>query len=110
MEIGEYNSLDRRTTNMWGRQGLAIMGVLVIFVVQWRVMIGSVVAPFDSPGGPIKTELILGGAATQPIKPHVHIFGLTKHNGVVSDFGDGGVVSLKCIKWLKPTHSNECLE
>ena len=94
---------------MWGRQGLATMGVLVIFVVQWRVMIGSVVAPFDSPGGPIKTELILGGAATQPIKLYVHSFGLTRRNFVVSDAGVGGVVSLKGRMWLRPTHLNECL-
>ena len=78
-------------------------------MVQCRLVLGAVVAPVDPPGGPIKTELILGGAETQPVKPHVHIFGLAGHNCVVSDAGGSGVVSLKGRRWLRPTHFNECL-
>ena len=61
------------------------MGRSVGFLEQWRMMIGTVVPPVDPPGVPIKTELILGGAATQPVKPHVHRFCLTGHDCVVSD-------------------------
>ena len=72
-------------------------------------MLGAIFAPVESSGGPIKTELILGGAATQPVKPHVHSFGLTRHDCIVRDNCGGGVVSLKQIICLRPTHFNECL-
>ena len=94
---------------MWGGQGLASVGMLVVFMVQWQLMLGAIVAPVDSLRGPIKTELILGVAETQPIKPHVHSFGLTSHGYIVSEAGGGGVVSLKGRRWLRPTHFNECL-
>ena len=94
---------------MWIRQGLAIVGMSVGVMVQWRVMLGALVAPVESPGGPIKTELILGEAETQPIKPHAHIFGLTRHDCIVRDNCGGGVVSLKRRRCLRPTHFNECL-
>ena len=94
---------------MWVMQGLSRVGMLVEFMVQWRLMLGAVVAPVESPGGGIKTEFILGGAAPQPIKPHVHSFGPTRHNCVVSDSSGGGVVSLKGIKWLRPMHFNKFL-
>ena len=94
---------------MWGSQGLAILGMPVGLMIQWRLILGAVFTPVESPGGPIKTELILGGAETQPIKPHVHRFGLTRQNCVVSDAGGGGVVSLKGRRWPRPTHFNEGL-
>ena len=108
-KIGEKHSLDRRYTSIWGRQRLARVGMSVGLVVQWQVMIGAVVAPIESPGGPIKTELILGGAATQPVKPNVHSFGMTRHNCVVSDSGGSGAFSLKGIRWLRTTHFNKFL-
>ena len=58
-------------------------------MVQWRLMFGAIVSPVKSPGGPIKTELILGGAAAQPVKLHVHNFGMTRHDSVVSEAGGG---------------------
>ena len=72
-------------------------------------MLGAVITPVEPSGGPIKAELILCGAEMQPIKPHVHRFGLTRQNGVVSDAGGKGVISLKGRRWLWPMHSNECL-
>ena len=78
-------------------------------MVQWRVMLGAVVASVDTPGDPIKTELISGGAAMQPVEPQVHKFGLMRHKCVVSDAGGDVIVSLKGSKWLQPTHFNECL-
>ena len=35
---------------MWGRQGLPSVGVLVGLMVQWRVMLGTVVVLVDTPG------------------------------------------------------------
>ena len=85
------------------------MDISASFVVQWWVVVGALVAPDESPGGPIKSELILGGAETQPIKLHVGRFGLTRHNYVVSEAGGGGFVSLKGGRWLWSTYFNECL-
>ena len=109
-KFGERNkSLDWQSTSMWGRQGLSSMGILVGLMIQWWMMLGAVVVPVESPRVPIKTELILGSTATQPVKPHFHSFGLTRHNCVVSVAGGGGVISLKERRWLRPTHFNECL-
>ena len=47
------------------------------------MMLGAVVAPVEPPGVPIKAELILCSEEMQPIKPHVHRDGLTRHNGVI---------------------------
>ena len=73
------------------------------------MILGAVLTSVDPPGGPIKTELILGRSETQPVKPHVHRFGLTRHDCVASDAVDVGVVSFKGRRWLRPTHLNECL-
>ena len=54
MKTDENVLLDWRPTNFWGRQGLASVGMLVGFVVQWRVMLGAVVAPVDLPRDPLK--------------------------------------------------------
>ena len=94
---------------MFGRQVLASVGMSMGLVVQWRVMLGVTVAPVESPGGPRKTELILGGAAAQPVKPNVHIFGLASNDCVVSDSVCGVVVIFKGGSWLQPTHFSKCL-
>ena len=83
--------------------------MLVVFVVQWRVMLGALVAPVDPPGGAIKMELLLGRVATQPVKLHVHRFVLMRKYCVVSDAGGSVVVSFQGRRWLGPTHSDECL-
>ena len=72
-------------------------------------MLGAVITPVEHSGGPIKAELILCGAEMQPIKPHVHRFGLTRQNCVVSDAGGGGVAIFKGRRCLWTTHFNECL-
>ena len=75
--------MDWRPKNLWGRQGLASVVLLVSFVLQRRMLLGAVITPVEPSGGPIKAELILCGAEMQPIKPHVHRFGLTRQNGVI---------------------------
>ena len=70
------------------------MGRAVGLVVQRRVMLGAVVAPVESAGGPIEVKLILGGMAAQPVKTHVHRFGLVRHDGVVGDTGGRGIIGL----------------
>ena len=49
---------------MWVRQGLTSVGMLVVLMVQWQLMLGVVDSKVDSPGAPIKTELILSGVDT----------------------------------------------
>ena len=70
-------------------------------------MLGTVVAPVNSHRWTIKTELILGGAATQTVKLYVRRFGLTGHNCVVSDADRSGVLILKVKRWLWTMHFNE---
>ena len=64
-------------------------------MVHWQGMLGAIVDPVDPPGQQIKTELILGSMETQPVKLHVHIFGMKRHDCVVNDSVGSGVVSLK---------------
>ena len=52
--MGENKFLYWLPTSMWGRQGLASVGMLVGFLVQWRVIIGALVSSVDSPGVPMK--------------------------------------------------------
>ena len=63
-------------------------------MVQRRVMLGALVAPVESSRSPIEVKLILGGMAAQPLKTHVHQFGLVRHDGVVSNAGNGRVIGL----------------
>ena len=53
MKSGE-KSLDWKPKSMWGRQGLASLGMLVGLMVQWRSMLGAIVTPVESPRVPIK--------------------------------------------------------
>ena len=75
--------IDWRLKNLWGRQGLFSVVLLVGFVLHWRMMLGAVITPVEPSRVPIKAELILCSAEMQPIKPHVHRDGLTRHNGVI---------------------------
>ena len=70
------------------------MGRAVGLMVQRRVILGSVVAPFGSSRGPIEVKMILGGMSAQPVKARVRRFGLTSHYGVVGDTGGGRVIGL----------------
>ena len=85
------------------------MVILVGLMVQWRGMLGDVVSPVDSPRSHIKKELILGVAATQPLKSNFRSFDSTRHDCVDSDAGGGVVVILKGRRWLWLAHFNECL-
>ena len=80
---------------MWGSEVLARVVMSVGLVVQWRGMLGVIVAPVESLGVPIKTELILGGASIQPVKQYVRRFDLTRQNCGVSSAGTSGFISLK---------------
>ena len=103
------NSLNWRPTNLWVLKLLASVGMSVGFVLQLRVMLVAVVALVDISRGPIKLELVLVSAATQPVKPHVHIFVLTRHNCVVSDARGSGFFILKGRIWLRTTYFDGCL-
>ena len=70
------------------------MGREVVFMLQRWVMLGALVGPVESAGGPIKAKLILGGSGAQPVKTNVYRFGLAWNNSVVDNYSGGGVIGL----------------
>ncbi len=72
----------------------ACMNTLVGFTVGVRVVFGMVVSPGFRAGIPVVTELVLGGAATEPPEAHIHHFGPPGHNdfGLSYLFGQGFLV------------------
>ena len=52
--------LDWRLRNLWGKKGLASVGMSVGFAVQWRVILVDVIAPVDTHRGPNKIGTDLG--------------------------------------------------
>jgi hypothetical protein len=67
----------------------ACMSTLVGFMVGIWVVFGVVVSPVFRTGIPVVTELVLGGAATEPPEAHIHYFGLAGHNCFVGNSRGG---------------------
>jgi hypothetical protein len=61
------------------------MSTLVGFIVGVWVVFGAVVSSVFRAGIPVVTELVLGGAATEPPEVHIHHFGLVGHNRFVGN-------------------------
>ena len=61
------------------------MSTLVGFIVGVWVVFGVVVIPVFRAGVPVVTELVLGGAATEPPEAHIHHFGPAGHNCFVGN-------------------------
>jgi hypothetical protein len=55
------------------------------FMVGVWVVFGVVVGPVFGAGIPVVTELVLGGAATEPLEAHIHHFGPAENNHFVGN-------------------------
>ena len=58
---------------------------------------------------PLLPELVLGFAATQPVKTYVHRLGALGNNGLVRDTNRGRVVGLYCSIGFWPSHFDKGL-
>ena len=63
-------------------------------MVKGRVVLGDVVNQVGGTICPVVPELVLGFAATRPVKMHIHRLGALGDNGSVSDTNHGRVVGL----------------
>jgi hypothetical protein len=85
------------------------MQALVGFVVGVRVMFGVVVGPILGTCIPVITKLILGCAATESPKLHIHHLGLAGDNCLVGNSCCCRIICLDRTFRLGPTHGNEGL-
>ncbi len=83
----------------------ASMGV----VVGVRVVFGVVVNPVLGACIPVITKLILGCAAMEPPKLHIHHLGPVGNNSFIGNAHCCRVIHLDRTFWLGPTHCDEGL-
>jgi hypothetical protein len=67
----------------------ACMSTLVGFILGIQVVFGVLVSPVFRTRIPVVTELVLGGAATEPPEAHIHHFGPEGHNRFVGNSRGG---------------------
>jgi hypothetical protein len=79
------------------------------FVVGVRVVFGVVVGPVLGACIPVILKLILGCAAMEPPKLHIHHLGPAGYNSLVGNSSCCRVISLYSTFRLGPTHGNEGL-
>ncbi len=79
------------------------------FVVGVRVLFGVVVGPVLGACIPVILKLILGCAATESPKLHIHHFGPARHNSLVGNSSCCRVIFLDRTFRLGPTHGNKGL-
>ncbi|EJK50728.1 hypothetical protein THAOC_30183 [Thalassiosira oceanica] len=65
-----------------------------VAMMRGSVVLGHVVGKVECAGSPIEAELVAEVAVAEPVKVHVHGFGLLGLDGVVDDAGGGGVIGL----------------
>mmetsp|Transcript_14003 Transcript_14003/g.31893 ORF Transcript_14003/g.31893 Transcript_14003/m.31893 type:complete len:205 (-) Transcript_14003:3807-4421(-) len=63
-------------------------------MMRGSVVLGHVVGIVECAGSPVEAELVAEFAVAEPVKTHVHGFGLLGLDGVVDDAGGGGVIGL----------------
>ncbi len=85
------------------------MQALMGFVVGVRVVFGVVVSPVLGTCIPVITKLILGCAAMEPPKSHIHHLGPVGHNSLVGNSRCCRVIHLDRTFRLGPTHGDEGL-
>jgi hypothetical protein len=79
------------------------------FVVGVRVVFGVVVGPVLVTCIPVISKMLLGCAAMEPPKLHVHHLGPVGHNSLVGNSCCGRVIPLDRTFRSGPTHGNEGL-
>jgi hypothetical protein len=113
-------NLQGKTCGLKGRreQGMGLstycrpvtcMQALMCFVIGVRVVFGVVVGPVLGPCIPVKAKFILGCAAMEPPKMHIHHLGPVGHNSLVGNSCCCRVIHLDRTFRLGPTHGNEGL-
>ncbi len=88
---------------------VTFMQALKGFVVDVRVVFGVIVGPVLGTCIPVITKLILGCAAMEPPKSHIHHLGPAGDSGFVGISRCCKVIHLDRTFWLGPTHGNEGL-
>ncbi len=73
----------------------ACMSTLMGFMVGVGVVFNVVVSPVFRAGIPVVTELVLGGAATEPPEARIHHFGPAGYNCVVGNTSGSRVICLE---------------
>jgi hypothetical protein len=90
--LGRLQSCDHA---LWHEKFWALLDMM-----GGTVMFGPVVGQLCCAGSPEEMELVLGSTASQPVKLHVHCFGLPWLN-VACDYSKcGTVISLHPCGWL----------
>ncbi len=79
------------------------------FMVGGRVVFGVIVGPVLGACIPVVSKLILGFAAMEPPKMHIHHLGPAGHNSLVGNSRCCRVIHLDRTFRLGPTHGNEGL-
>jgi hypothetical protein len=120
MEKEKWENLQGKNCGLMGRSehgmGLSTHQVPVTcmqastgFVVGNRVVFGVLVGPVLRACIPVIAKLILGCAATEPPKSHIHHLGPAGDNCFVSNSRCCRVICLDRTFWLGPTHGDEGL-
>ncbi len=89
------------------RGPVACMQASMGFVVGVRVVFGVAVSPVLVTCIPVISYLILGCAAMEPPKLHIHHLGPVGHNSLVGNSSCCRVIHLDRTFRLRPTHGNE---
>ena len=76
-------------------------------VMHGGMMFGEVVTQVVSTFAPVHEELSLSNTVLNPIKAHVHGFGLALSHSTIGDASSTGIVSLYRCRWLRPSHFEE---
>ena len=73
-------------------------------------MFGEVISEIVRTTAPMNDEITLGNAITNPVKMHIHGFGVTLLDCVISNTSSASIlVSLNKSGWLGVTHLDESL-
>ena len=72
-------------------------------------MFGEVISQIVRTTAPVNDEIALGNAIAHPVKTHIHGFGATLLDSVISNASSTSVVSLNESGWLGVTHLEKSL-
>ena len=78
-------------------------------MIKVRVVFGAIIGNIFGTRSQKELELVLSFAVGQPMVLHVHGFGLTLDDGVISKTNYSGVITLGGIFGMRPTHLDKGL-